>query len=316
MVEFALVLPLLLLLIFGIFDFGRAINYWIDATHMANEAARYAAVGNTPTGCSSIASCVKAQADSPELKNGGTNAVPNPVQVCVAQPSAHDRGNARSPPRRRSPTTGCRSWGSRSPRPPCRPATRCGSRTGTDPWSGARREIMHANSESGGVLVLVAVTLPVIIMLASFVIDVGNWYEHKRHLQLQVDSAALAGGGLYAAMPCSNTNISAEARKYAGPAATGGGTYNAQVGNTPTANLHVLINSTNYYNQGGSDNSAGTPCSTGFVDVKATETDAPWFLKVANLVGLGESHHQRPRPRQPQDRDHRRRLPADRAARQ
>ena len=83
-------------------------------------------------------------------------------------------------------------------------------------------------------LVLVAVTLPVIVMLASFVIDVGNWYEHKRHLQLQVDSAALAGGGLYAAMPCSNTNISAEARKYAGPAATGGGTYNAQVGNTPS----------------------------------------------------------------------------------
>jgi Flp pilus assembly protein TadG len=88
MVEFALVLPLLLLLIFGIFDFGRAINYWIDATHMANEAARYAAVGNTPSGCSSIASCVKAQADSPELRNGGTNAVPNPVQVCVTQPSA------------------------------------------------------------------------------------------------------------------------------------------------------------------------------------------------------------------------------------
>jgi Flp pilus assembly protein TadG len=87
MVEFALVLPLLLLLIFGIFDFGRAINYWIDATHMANEAARYAAVGNTPTGCSSIASCVKAQADSPELKNGGTNAVPNAVRVCVTQPT-------------------------------------------------------------------------------------------------------------------------------------------------------------------------------------------------------------------------------------
>ena len=32
---------------------------------------------------------------------------------------------------------------------------------------------------------------------------------------------------------------------------------NPQVGNTPAANLHVLINSTNYYNQGGSDNSAG-----------------------------------------------------------
>ena len=125
-------------------------------------------------------------------------------------------------------------------------------------------------------------------MLASFVIDVGNWYEHKRHLQLQADAAALAGGGLYKS-PCdggTDSAIAAEARKYAGPAATGGGTYNAQVGNTPAANLHVLINSTDYYNQGGSDNSLGTPCSTGFVDVKATETDAPWYLKVGALVGL------------------------------
>jgi Flp pilus assembly protein TadG len=88
MVEFALVLPLLLLLIFGIFDFGRAINYWIDATHMSNEAARYASVGNTPTGCSTIAACIKAQADSPELKNGGTTSVPNPVRVCVLQPGS------------------------------------------------------------------------------------------------------------------------------------------------------------------------------------------------------------------------------------
>ncbi len=144
------------------------------------------------------------------------------------------------------------------------------------------------DSERGGVLVLVAVAIPVLIMLASFVIDVGNWYEHKRHLQLQADAAALAGGGLYKS-PCdsgTDSAIAAEARKYAGPAASGGGTYNAQVGNTPAANLHVLINSTDYYNQGGSDNSLGTPCSTGFVDVKATETDAPWYLKVGALVGL------------------------------
>ena len=93
MVEFALVLPLLLLLIFGIFDFGRAINYWIDATHMANEAARYAAVGNTPAGCTSLSVCVQAQADSPELKNGGSYSVPNPVRVCVLQPSTTTVGS-------------------------------------------------------------------------------------------------------------------------------------------------------------------------------------------------------------------------------
>lgn len=49
MVEFALVLPLLMLVLVGIFEFGRAFNYWIDATHLANEGARWAAVNRAPT---------------------------------------------------------------------------------------------------------------------------------------------------------------------------------------------------------------------------------------------------------------------------
>src|SRR5919198_3636139 len=46
--EMALVLPLLLLLILGMIDFGKAINYWIDDTHLANEGARLAVVNNNP----------------------------------------------------------------------------------------------------------------------------------------------------------------------------------------------------------------------------------------------------------------------------
>jgi len=46
--EFALVLPLLLLLILGIIDFGKAINYWMDETHLANEGARFAMVNKNP----------------------------------------------------------------------------------------------------------------------------------------------------------------------------------------------------------------------------------------------------------------------------
>jgi Flp pilus assembly protein TadG len=48
-VEFVLLLPVLLLLVFGILEFGRAINYWIDMTHLANEGARYASVNRWPT---------------------------------------------------------------------------------------------------------------------------------------------------------------------------------------------------------------------------------------------------------------------------
>jgi Flp pilus assembly pilin Flp len=46
--EFALILPILLLLLLGMIDFGKAINYWIDETHLANEAARFAVVNKNP----------------------------------------------------------------------------------------------------------------------------------------------------------------------------------------------------------------------------------------------------------------------------
>jgi Flp pilus assembly protein TadG len=48
LVEFALVLPLLLLVVLGIADFGRALGYKDDMTHLANQAARYAAVNKSP----------------------------------------------------------------------------------------------------------------------------------------------------------------------------------------------------------------------------------------------------------------------------
>ena len=52
LVEFAMVLPLLLILLLLILDFGRAINYWIDTTHLASEGARLAAVDKAPGGTS------------------------------------------------------------------------------------------------------------------------------------------------------------------------------------------------------------------------------------------------------------------------
>ena len=44
-VEFAIILPILVVLIFGIFQFGIAYNNYIALTHAAREGARLAAVG-------------------------------------------------------------------------------------------------------------------------------------------------------------------------------------------------------------------------------------------------------------------------------
>ena len=88
MVEFALVLPLVLLVVVGIVSFGRAMNYDEQATHLANEAVRYAAVGQVPPGASgSLGQWVRSQADTNELQNGGTGSVPNPPSVCLKYPN-------------------------------------------------------------------------------------------------------------------------------------------------------------------------------------------------------------------------------------
>jgi hypothetical protein len=133
--------------------------------------------------------------------------------------------------------------------------------------------------DSGAVLVIVVVWmwLALLPMFVVFVVDVGNWFVHKRHLQLQADAGALAGGGVFR-FPCSDAPIEAEARKYAGDPG-GAAPYNLQISPTDQANVHVLVNSTVYWNEGGTDYSdGGPPCSARFVDIKVTESTLPWFF--------------------------------------
>ena len=68
LVEFVLVLPLLLVLLLGMLDLGKAFNYWIDETHLAHEGARFAAVNKNPGPGASLQESIKSQADSEELK--------------------------------------------------------------------------------------------------------------------------------------------------------------------------------------------------------------------------------------------------------
>jgi hypothetical protein len=76
LVELALVLPILLMLVFGIVQFALALNSANDETHLANEVARYAAVNERPTELS-LAAWGLAQASSKEL---------NSEKVCIAFP--------------------------------------------------------------------------------------------------------------------------------------------------------------------------------------------------------------------------------------
>jgi Flp pilus assembly protein TadG len=87
LVEFALVLPFLLLIIFAMVDVGRAISYWNDETHLASEAARYAVVNKSPVPGQTIEQAIKDQAVTDELRNGssGDGTVETPgltVSIC------------------------------------------------------------------------------------------------------------------------------------------------------------------------------------------------------------------------------------------
>ncbi len=47
-VEFAFILPVILLVIVGLIAFGKAFNYWLNLNHLANEGARWAVVDKIP----------------------------------------------------------------------------------------------------------------------------------------------------------------------------------------------------------------------------------------------------------------------------
>ena len=82
LVEFALLLPVLLLILFGIMSFGLAFNYWIDETHLTREAARYAAVDHNPGPEETLQASILGQSDTTELEAG--------AELCIEYPPNAD----------------------------------------------------------------------------------------------------------------------------------------------------------------------------------------------------------------------------------
>src|SRR4051794_22462628 len=148
------------------------------------------------------------------------------------------------------------------------------------------REIFRAaRHERGGVFLIVALCMPVLIGCTGLVIDVGNWYEHRRHLQTQADAAVLAAAGDFR-FPCDasvNTKIDARVTEY-------GKTRNPQVGGTAAANVEYLINSRRWPRQTKASDPVdttvveGKPCAAKMIDVKMSEHGLPWLLEATGIV--------------------------------
>ncbi len=170
--------------------------------------------------------------------------------------------------------------------------------------------------ERGGILMLSAILIPVFIVMTAMIVDVGQWYTHKRQLQNRADSAAFAAGIEYgknwkacvqngdAALKASTAReIANKARQFAAdpeasdyaPDPLPGTLYNSGI--ATQSKLDVVINSTTYDDDtdqsddgdGSAATSFGSPCfkhsgdpiSPGgghWTDVRVKENDLPSIL--------------------------------------
>ena len=77
MTEFALILPIFMVIVAGLLAFGRVFFYWIEANHVANETARWAVVDRNPYAPTTLQQHVRG-CSTVEFENG--------VRVCIDFP--------------------------------------------------------------------------------------------------------------------------------------------------------------------------------------------------------------------------------------
>jgi Flp pilus assembly protein TadG len=93
-----MVLPLLAILVFVLIDFGKAVYYYIDLTHVANEGARIASVSaaTLPGGATSLSSYLCGQlGDSAksELRKGSSTVDKAKVTISYDNAAGTNPGN-------------------------------------------------------------------------------------------------------------------------------------------------------------------------------------------------------------------------------
>jgi uncharacterized protein (DUF2249 family) len=91
MTEFAIIVPVFMLIVVGMLVFGRLFFYWIETNHLANETARWAVVDNNPyddacpggpwtgqPGCQTL---------QQHARSSATNEFEDNVRVCIQLPA-------------------------------------------------------------------------------------------------------------------------------------------------------------------------------------------------------------------------------------
>jgi hypothetical protein len=145
-----------------------------------------------------------------------------------------------------------------------------------------RRRRLIAGDQGVATVMVAFMLLVVGVPFCIFAVDVANWFVHKRHLQNQADAAALAAGGVFRFPSCDNAVITNTALRYSG-IGDAVAKYNATDPTVKGGRLHAQVNKPSYFgqtkpNETDLTSADSTPCTKGFVDVKMTETNLPYFF--------------------------------------
>jgi len=152
----------------------------------------------------------------------------------------------------------------------------------------------RTRNEHGGVAVVAAIFIGAFALLVSGALHVGNWYTHRRHLQLQTDAAVFAAGQRFAlcasaARDTARAEMETVADKFGGFAADA---FNQQVGTGTgySGAVSRVYNSTPYpvgsSHPGDPDTIPTDPCAEPqMFDVKAMEATMP---RLFSFLPLGE----------------------------
>src|SRR4051794_21516706 len=151
--------------------------------------------------------------------------------------------------------------------------------------------------EDGGIVVAAAIICAAFVLLGAALVQVGDWLQHRRHLQVRTDAAALAGGqrlgecfATSSFTPAqAETDVENTARQYAGFASPTGPTYNSQFGGGSDS---VVFQSATYPGGGGGgpdDTKPGGPCSNLALDVKLTDGSIPGIFSFSP-IGATHAH--------------------------
>jgi hypothetical protein len=89
MTEFALVLPVFVLVVAGLLGFGRALFYWIEANHLANETVRWAVVDQRPDPTKTLQEYARDSGGTVEFSD---------ARVCILVPGTDDGSGGFQPP--------------------------------------------------------------------------------------------------------------------------------------------------------------------------------------------------------------------------